>query len=526
MKKFYKLILLSVLIISVVGCDFLEEKTYSVIPESEYGKTASEVASLIAPIYTGLRLANHPIDPGSAPIFECSGDHVLVPTRRGGDWWDGGVGKQMRQGTWDPLNRGIVNVYNRIMGEIAACNRILYMVNNNDVIDAEAKLEAQCQIRACRAFWYYYLVDGWGNVPIVTDFADLSKPVTSPRKDVYAFIMSELNAIKDVIRSDVGPQSYGLFTKGGVYAILAKMYLNALEWNPDGGAKWQECIDACDVIMSMPYKLNADWKDNFTVFNEGSTEQILVITNGLTTSSGGRERGMRIKTLSLHYYDYKALGLLRTGANGYSAMPVYVNQFDTTDLRYGSWTDHSYGTYLMGPMHDATTGEIIITAHGRPLIHTKNFKMVYAIDADGWGQVEQEDGYRCNKWEFEKGQSNMQNDCALFRLADIYLMKAECLVRLDKDNEEATRLVNEIRKRGFPDQPDKLKESVTLNDIYLERRFELAWEDFNRQDMIRFGTFCDPIEGWRGELPEYRKIFPIPQVAIEANPLLTQNPGY
>ena len=90
----------------------------------------------------------------------------------------------------------------------------------------------------------------------------------------------------------------------------------------------------------------------------------------------------------------------------------------------------------------------------------------------------------------------MENDYAIYRLADIYLMKAECLVRLGQDNTEATRLVNEIRKRGFTD-PAKLKTSVTLEDIYLERGFEFAWENCGRQDKIRFGKFLDPIPGWR-----------------------------
>ena len=45
--------------------------------------------------------------------------------------------------------------------------------------------------------------------------------------------------------------------------------------------------------------------------------------------------------------------------------------------------------------------------------------------------------------------------------------------------------------------------------------------------MIRFGTFLDPIPGWRANaLPEYRLLFPIPQTALDANPNLDQNPGY
>src|SRR3546814_11873098 len=88
-----------------------------------------------------------------------------------------------------------------------------------------------------------------------------------------------------------------------------------------------------------------------------------------------------------------------------------------------------------------------------------------------------------SKWEFEKGlNGNSENDFAIFRLADIYLMKAEALVRMGVNNVEATRLVNEIRKRAF-DDPAKLKASVTLEDIYQERRFEFDWEVQTRKDM-------------------------------------------
>lgn len=152
--------------------------------------------------------------------------------------------------------------------------------------------------------------------------------------------------------------------------------------------------------------------------------------------------------------------------------------------------------------------------------------MKYGFDGDGWGQTEQEDGARCIKWDYENGMSgDAENDFAIFRLADVYLMKAEALVRSGGDNVEATRLVNIIRQRAF-DDPDKLKSTVTLDDIYQERRFELAWECYARQDMIRFGTFLNAIPGWKGVTPKKCLLFPIPQTAIDANLNLIQNPGY
>ena len=222
---------------------------------------------------------------------------------------------------------------------------------------------------------------------------------------------------------------------------------------------------------------------------------------------------------SLHYLDPIALNLKVGTWNGLSAMPDYVKAYDPDDKRIG-WS------FLIGEMKDPATGEVLVTAHGRPLNHTVDIEMKYSLDADGWGYVEQEEGARVFKWELEPGiNGDMENDFGIFRLADIYLMKAEALVRLGIDNAEATRLVNNVRKRAFDDAA-KLYSAVTLDDIYKERRFELAWEGFARQDMIRFGTFLDAIPGWKPVTSDKYLIFPIPRTAMDANENLTQNPGY
>lgn len=510
MKKLTIYLALIMLIgLLAVGCTNLDEEVYSQLPMDSYGTTPSEINSILAPIYLRLRDFNCVGSP--APKENCT-DMSVTPTRRGGDWWDGGAYKEMTMGMWTPKTSAAINIYNTSYSRITNFNQIIYLINTSPAIPEADKDLYLTQVRAARAMRYIELVDCYGNVPLVTDFTDLTKPSTKPRAEVYAWIMTELNDIKDKIRSDVSAASYGKFTKGAVYFMLAKMYLNASVWNPAGGTKWQECIDACNVIMGLPYSLELDWKSQFSASNENSKEQILSAVNSI--SYGHPARGY-----TLHYLDPKALGLPGSANNGICAMPDYVKSFYPDDKRYA-------GSFLMGPMLDPATGKVIITAHGRELIHTADVTMKYAIDADGWGQVEQEDGFRCGKWEFKKGVTAMENDNAIYRLADVYLMKAECLVRLNQDNTEATRLVNELRKRAFTD-PAKLKSSVTLDDIRMERRFELAWENWGRQDMIRFGTFLNPIPVWRPKaLDNYRLLFPIPQTAIDANPKLTQNPGY
>ena len=506
MKKSIILSLLTLFLIS--GCTKLDEEVFDKLPVDQFGNNEKEINALIAPIYRSLK--------GVFPsnffrMAECSSDMAITPTRKGGDWWDGGQYKELRQHSWTPNTSAIRGAYNSAFTGITNCNKIYTLIDESEnVPNKEQKL---AEVRGVRAYWYYMLLDYYGNVPIVTDFKDASLPKTKSRKEVYEFVVKELNEIKDKVREDVSLASYGKVTKGFVYTLLAKMYLNAMVWNPADGPKWQECADACSEVMKLSYILEPNWKASFAVQNQNSKEIIFPVV--FSTADGGNG----LQGSSIHYLDPIALGLNIGASNGICAMPGYIKEYDVEDKRM-QWS------FLLGPMKHPATGEVLVTAHNRPLIHTVDVEIKYNIDAEGWGQVEQEDGGRVGKWEFEKGLSgNSENDFAIFRLADVYLMKAEALVRMGVQNAEATRLVNEVRKRAF-DDPAKLKTNVSLDDVYKERRFELAWEMYSRQDQIRFGKFLNAIPGWKKVSADKYLLFPIPTTAIDANPGLTQNPGY
>ncbi|MCW3089882.1 MAG: RagB/SusD family nutrient uptake outer membrane protein [Ferruginibacter sp.] len=104
-------------------------------------------------------------------------------------------------------------------------------------------------------------------------------------------------------------------------------------------------------------------------------------------------------------------------------------------------------------------------------------------------------------------------------------MKAEAILRGGTPTMGATALslVNSLRanRTTSPALTD-----VTLNDIYVERSREFAWEDWHRNDMIRFGQFESSYGLSKTNADTYRRIFPIPTTALANNPSLTQNPGY
>ena len=540
MKNIKFIVFIMFLMPFVHSCTNLDEEFYNQVPVSDFGKSQAEQEALVGLIYPGLQVYN--LNDGSyLSLVEVSGGSAVVP-RRGADWWDDGSHSELALHTWMPT--GGMTTYGYILTDgldwgfwyyayhnITVCNQLYAMINAGNA-DPNLKKQTLAQIRGVRAFWYYLLVDNLGNVPIITDFYDTSLPKTEPgqRKKVYDFIMAELDTITNFLLPG-GPSStyYGKFTKGASFMIRAKMYLNAMVWNPQDGPKWQEAINACDTLLDMGYQLEADWQTNFIPNNEVSQEAIL---SAVFKSGDG---GNNVLAYTLHYKSQDALNIYNGPYNGICGMPNYIKDFDTVnDIRCAK-------SYLWGAMKSRFDGVQIYTAENRPLI--------YSIDIprhnmeDGWGSAYQESGARCWKWVPEPGLStSMENDMHIFRISDVYLMKAEALVRRDGSSSgEATNLVNAIRERAFPDMPSKLYSSVTLDDIMMERRFELAWEGYARQDKIRFGHFGDPISGWKdytdpidlSDNPDWfpsghthYDLFPIPQGIRDANPNLMQNPGY
>jgi hypothetical protein len=151
---------------------------------------------------------------------------------------------------------------------------------------------------------------------------------------------------------------------------------------------------------------------------------------------------------------------------------------------------------------------------------------------------------RIGKWEVEIGgnPASMSNDYAVFRYADVLLMKAEALWRKGKES-EALVLVNQIRSRaGVPDLTtlngpvsfDMEGGDIAGGELLNEIGREMFAENHRRQDLIRWGLFTK-LEKW--VLPHYNpgdvvvsgehtNLYPIHRDKLDANSNLQQNPGY
>jgi hypothetical protein len=153
-------------------------------------------------------------------------------------------------------------------------------------------------------------------------------------------------------------------------------------------------------------------------------------------------------------------------------------------------------------------------------------------------------GYAITKWKnvTSTGQTgsdltHTDTDFPLFRLADVYLMYAEAVLRGGTGGDAGTALnyINMLRERAYGDTGGNVAAAdLTLDFILDERARELYWEAHRRTDLIRFGKFTGDnyLWAWKGAVQEGREvdakynIFPIPAADVVANPNLTQNTGY
>lgn len=502
------------------GCtDLTEVPTSSVTPENFY-RNEGEVLSALAGVYAQLRGT---VD-AYYDVSEVSSDEFIVPTR-GTDWYDGGRWLQLDRQTYQANNSagldggGLNGAWNSLFGGVARANGALDVI---DKVDFPSKPVVQAELRTLRAFYYFMLQDLFGGVPIV-ETPILVPPEGNTRAEVFAFIESELNATRTVLPTTWPADMHGRMTRGAADAILASLYLNAqvftgtvsLTGLTAGPPKWTEAVTAADrVINSGVYSLATNatagcstpgcgWRSNFTATNHLSPEIILAV-KFLNVSGLGLNFLMR----SLHYNQYTP-----SPWNGFATIAETYLAFDPDDQRRQ--------IFLEGPQVSVVTGQPINDGAGNPLNYTQAIP-----NPDNTSDYA---GVRVMKWTVDPNRVSQDagNDFAHFRLADIYLIKAEALNELGS-TAEAIVIVNQIRLRVFA-TPEPIPPTTTqaqFRDVILrERLFELTVEGKRRQDLIRHNKFLLPWYNKQQREP-YRILMPIPQTQLETNSNLAQNAGY
>ena len=489
------------------GCS-LDENPVSVITPDNFYQNEAEVLGGVASVYGQLRATHW----SYYNVSEISSDEMVVPTR-GSDWFDNGRWLEIHQQSWaanSPAGLEDVNgAWNDFFAGVARANVVLDALENVTVADQEIFV---AELRTLRALYYYLLMDFFGGVPLATTSEVIARP-RSTRAELFNFIEQELTEARSNLPSSWPADMNGRMTQGAADAVLASMYLNAEVFTGTvstsglqrGAARWQDAINAADrVINSGVYSLATDFHANFAPDNHLSPELILV-AKFLNQAGLGSTFPFR----ALHYNQ-----LAPSPWNGFSTLATVFLSFDPDDVR----TE----VFLVGPQFNFDTGLPASDRQGNPLIFTPDFADIF--------QATEGEGVRILKWPPDPGRSaeNNSNDVAYYRLAEMYLIKAEAMNELG-NTQGAIDLLNMLRERAFdPDKPidgSGLNQTTARDRIVLERLFELVGETKRRLDLIRHDRFTDAWE-FKPQTEPYKILFPIPQRQIDTNPELSQNPGY
>ena len=504
----------------MIGCTDLKETPTSLITKDTFYKNEGEVLAGVTSVYANLRNNME----SYYSLNSISSAEGVVPVR-GGDWFDNGAWLELHRQGWTPSSvtglREISDIWNQQYAGVARANIVLEALDKVTIANQAA---IKAEVRALRALYYMQLMDVYGGVPIAED-TKVEQREAKTRAQVFAFVEAELRAARAALPK-AWPDQQGRLTRGAADAMLASLYLNARVWGGTptatgitlGTAKWTEAAAFADsVINNGSYTLASSsttspcgngFRANFCYTNQTSPENVFVV-RGKAVDGLGFNRQYN----ALHYNSFGGGG----GWNGWSIVEQTYNKFDAADIRRA-------GSILAGPQVDLLTGAPVTNRQGQPLVFTP---VIADITSANEGE-----GARLYKFPLDpnKAGNASGNDFTLFRLAEMYLIKAEALNELGQTAAAITAL-NVVRARGFPGDASKLipgglSQAALRQAIFDERIFELTGEGKRRQDQIREGTYTSGVWFGKTATPAYKAVLPIPQAQLNTNPKLVQNPGY
>jgi hypothetical protein len=417
-------------------------------------------------------------------------------------WGDDGLDQLTTASSWDENNKFFRYLYNRVYYTVPQCNNLLGVLQN---VNVENKEQVIGEVKFLRSLAYFYMIDCFGKGVLLTE-ANNGQSLPAPqvnRQELFNFVESELLEAETALPST---NDYGRANKSVARMLLAKLYLNAEVYT--GTARYNDALTyAKKVIDEGGYSLDPNFVHIFSADNNTSSEIIYpLIADPLVSQSYGNTTYIVNGSMSTNTMTISQFGAT-DGWSGHRATKAWYGLFGnlgtSTDVRASLfWT--AGHTYEMGDYKEWTNG------YPSTKFRNTNFNSsstpVYFSGTD----------------------------FPLFRLADAYLMYAECVVRgaTGGSMTQAVDYVNQIRTRA--NASTITAGDLDLNFILDERARELNLEGHRRTDLIRFGKFTGGsyLWPWKGNvqngtaIPSTYNVFPIPLKALEANPNLTQNPGY
>ena len=484
----YKLFIVSTLTFGIVSCDefvdYEASETYNIVAD-DYFKSSNDYEAALVGVYdvTQWTLYNFMIGEIASENSLCGGESAtdVIGLQKIDDMIHDAENDQLTR-IWQYMYEGI--------------NRANYMVENKDKMDFTRKAELYGEVHFLRAFFYFELTKIFGDVPLFTnsrltagDSGTLSR---SPQSEVYALIESDLQAAISAL--PLSKSTNGRATSLTAHALLGKVYLFQ--------DKFDEAAGILEPLIGL-YSLPADPQSTFLKGGENGPESVYEIQH--SKGSNWWDWGYVPQGTEGNF------GVIHHGIRGYSG-PLYSSGWSfnvpTQDLvdAYSAGDKRKDVSILDIEAWAASTGAKYTTGYE----HTGYFNNKY-IPRAGESQAQQELNYETN--------------FRYIRYADVLLMAAEANNRATASNDtKAQNYLNQVRARAYGNNSNASSStgSTLTQEIWDERRLELAGEGHRFYDLVRTGQAAAEISGF---VAGKHEVFPIPQTEIDVSNL-TQNAGY
>lgn len=484
MKNIYKISLFLLATTAMVGCseDFLEvdSRENIAIEDRDENFTPEDFVTGVYGMFTEWPYAFSYL--GITEIISDNANKGSSPT-------DNGADKDVLDAlTFTSTSGSIQQMWEHWYKTIGRANYAIAFARQEGGENAERLI---AEAKFLRAYTYFFLVRGWGAVPIQGEItfengnpiidpeADLS--VRVPKEEVYDYIEQDLLDAIAILpnKSDYSAANLGRVTKGAAQALLAKVHLYQEEW--------QLALDYANaVINSGEYGLEENYEDIWREYSENGIESIFEI----------QARGEEI-------------------AHG-------VQQYSTTQGARGA---SGWGWGFNTPSQD-----LLDAFNAENDTVRRNATIIFAGETlwDGREVSESVENPMYNEKAYSSanaGAGDGDKNIRVLRYAEVLLIKAEAAAHLG-DLETAMAALNEVRERVGLASVSGLSQQALLEKIWLERRLELAFEHDRWFDLIRTGEAPEAMATHGAEFQERHWLFPIPENQLIQTPTMEQNPGW
>ncbi|GAA3918683.1 RagB/SusD family nutrient uptake outer membrane protein [Chitinophaga oryziterrae] len=386
---------------------------------------------------------------------------------------------------------------------VGACNLALQSIPPISSVTDTAKTNMLAEAHTLRALYYFYLVRMYGAVPKVTTVPttlDLNLHRT-PAKAIYDSII-----IPDLLEAEKSTLSWSNTTGGvsmsAVKSILADVYLTYAGAAINGGQEFyaESAKRSLAVIQNGGYSLFPNYTDMINPANKNTGEFIFQVQYAASVPSTN-------PLTSLTIPNYAGISKYSDEYGSVYPTPQFIASFPAGDKRVAE-KQFFYTSY------NKINGSGIKTFSG-PYIY---------------------------KWFDVNAVTNTAKsdlNFTLYRLADVYLMYAEASNRAEgAPNAAAIGYVNAIRARATLAPIGTLSQDAFEQEVWLERYFELCYENKMWFDMIRTRKVHNDVTGawdnfvghttvFGGTFAEKQLLFPVPKQESDVNPnVLPNNTGF